>query len=191
MFINISELSDKSERQARGSEFSFSLDLSDSTTDEASRLVEALAGINIVANPNIEGNLDIDKNKDVLSVKGHIKATVGINCSRCLKDLKKEIEKDFSDTFLIKEFDDSLEGEEVEISSKELSSDYIASGNIDTNNFFIEQIATALPLHVLCDSNCKGLCLKCGADLNSSQCDCIFEETTDPRFAGLKDFKIK
>lgn len=39
-----------------------------------------------------------------------------------------------------------------------------------------------LPMRSLCSDDCKGLCPKCGTDLNKSECNC---DTTryDPRFA--------
>ena len=48
-----------------------------------------------------------------------------------------------------------------------------------------------LPQKVLCDEDCKGLCPKCGANLNKETCSCSEtasdEDYIDPRFAKLKD----
>lgn len=43
-------------------------------------------------------------------------------------------------------------------------------------------IYSSLPMRNLCKEDCKGLCSKCGTDLNKSECNC---DTTryDPRFA--------
>jgi len=40
---------------------------------------------------------------------------------------------------------------------------------------------------VLCDEDCKGLCPKCGQDLNQGQCGCVTKEI-DPRLAVLQKF---
>ena len=37
----------------------------------------------------------------------------------------------------------------------------------------------------LCDENCKGLCERCGANLNKAPCSCVTEKI-DPRLAVLK-----
>jgi uncharacterized protein len=40
-------------------------------------------------------------------------------------------------------------------------------------------------LRLLCSEDCKGLCQKCGADLNHGKCNCP-EHEPDPRWAALK-----
>jgi uncharacterized protein len=42
-----------------------------------------------------------------------------------------------------------------------------------------------VPTQVLCRDDCKGLCAKCGANLNLADCDCEDKEI-DPRWAELK-----
>ena len=42
----------------------------------------------------------------------------------------------------------------------------------------------------LCKEDCKGLCPKCGCDLNEKECSCTTKEI-DPRWAVLKNFKPK
>src|SRR3989344_4322101 len=53
-----------------------------------------------------------------------------------------------------------------------------------------EQVILALPLQTLCKKNCKGLCQRCGKDLNEGPCDCK-QEQADPRWRPLKAFKAK
>ena len=65
--------------------------------------------------------------------------------------------------------------------------DYIVSkdGFIDADDTLIEQILLELPLKHLCREDCKGLCPKCGADLNTTQCSCDTSDP-DPRFDVLR-----
>lgn len=74
--------------------------------------------------------------------------------------------------------------------------DDITTGNEDIDNEMfkitghvlditgaVESIVySSLPMRNLCSDECKGLCPKCGTDLNKSECNC---DTTryDPRFA--------
>ena len=162
------------------------LDISDE-----SQFPELLEGIDIHPVGKVTGNLRLDKVKGALSVKGHLKASFCIHCSRCLSDIKEDVDTDFKSTLFIKEVDTNLEGHESEIDSTEIGSDYIASSSIDTNDFFIEQLALKIPLQPLCSEGCKGLCSNCGTNLNEKSCDCKTEEPIDPRFAKLKDFKVK
>jgi uncharacterized protein len=46
-----------------------------------------------------------------------------------------------------------------------------------------EDIVFSLPLRFLCDEECKGLCSRCGKNLNDGPCDC--KKEIDPRMAAL------
>jgi len=51
-----------------------------------------------------------------------------------------------------------------------------------------EQVLLALPLKVICQSDCRGLCPNCGANLNHEECRCE-THATDPRMAPLARLK--
>jgi uncharacterized protein len=48
----------------------------------------------------------------------------------------------------------------------------------------------AVPLKVICNENCKGLCPHCGANQNAERCSCA-EPVEDPRWTPLKDLRSK
>ena len=54
---------------------------------------------------------------------------------------------------------------------------------LDIERLTLEDIYFALPSKVLCDDDCKGLCSKCGANLNEGPCEC--KKDIDPRFEAL------
>lgn len=58
-------------------------------------------------------------------------------------------------------------------------------GFISLVPLFEEELALALPTKLLCGEGCKGLCVKCGANLNERDCDCVTKEI-DPRLEVLK-----
>jgi len=43
----------------------------------------------------------------------------------------------------------------------------------------------------LCTPECRGLCPRCGADLNLGDCGCGGETGPGSKFSKLKDLKIK
>ena len=98
-------------------------------------------------------------------------------CARCLIPISKEITVCFSKTVVT---------EQTELQTDE-TDDYIISrdGLIDVDETLIEQILLELPLKHLCKEDCKGLCPKCGADLNTHPCNCDTSEP-DPRFDVLR-----
>ena len=58
-------------------------------------------------------------------------------------------------------------------------------GYIDADEALTEQILLELPLKHLCKEDCKGLCPKCGTDLNKGSCCCDTSDP-DPRFDVLR-----
>lgn len=95
-------------------------------------------------------------------------------CDRCLKlydrVLKGEITSELSD---VDEFD-------VEWL-------VIRDGHIDLSEALTDDIVVNLPIQLVCDESCLGLCPNCGVNLNDDQCNCN-QEKIDPRLEGLKNF---
>lgn len=56
---------------------------------------------------------------------------------------------------------------------------------VDLRPALREQWLLAVPGFALCREDCKGLCPKCGADLNLGPCHC--EPAIDPRWAALRE----
>ena len=54
----------------------------------------------------------------------------------------------------------------------------------------LEQIELAMPMKFVCREDCRGLCYKCGADLNEGACLCKNEEI-DSRMSALLEFRQK
>lgn len=67
---------------------------------------------------------------------------------------------------------------------------YYKDDTLDIHNNILDQVALALPMKSLCNPQCKGLCPKCGADLNENTCSCVLNDI-DPRLEKLKDFFLK
>ena len=56
--------------------------------------------------------------------------------------------------------------------------------NLD--EFLYAEVITNLPMKHLCSESCKGLCVKCGKNLNEGECGCQRKEI-DPRLSALAD----
>ena len=56
----------------------------------------------------------------------------------------------------------------------------------DTNELAKSEILLHWPMKILCKDDCKGLCSKCGADLNYEECGCD-RTVLDPRMAAIQD----
>lgn len=71
--------------------------------------------------------------------------------------------------------------------SEENGDDYIEAPDykLDTDALLRDDILLELPSKFLCKESCKGLCPKCGKNLNEGDCGCDMHEP-DPRMAVLK-----
>lgn len=108
----------------------------------------------------------------------------GESCNRCLNPTENKVR-----TLL---FGKLMEGRK-DFESMESEDDsyenilYYENSSLNLHEYIIEQVSLSLPMKTICKDNCKGLCPKCGIDLNKSQCDCNHEDI-DPRLEKLKDF---
>jgi len=80
----------------------------------------------------------------------HIKAEFGYMCARCLEELSSSEERNYK-------FDFEL------IPSVEY---------IDLGEEIRQEMILSNPAKVLCSKDCKGICPKCGTNLNVEQCKC-------------------
>lgn len=96
-------------------------------------------------------------------------------CARCLKLVDGALAVAFNRTIALP---DMLEGENDD--------DYavIEENAVDIDIPLLEEILLSIPSKILCSENCKGLCPKCGKDLNAGPCSCGDKEI-DPRLAVL------
>lgn len=61
----------------------------------------------------------------------------------------------------------------------------MAEDHINLRDMVQDNLFAALPLLPLCRADCAGICALCGANRNTSPCDCV-QETVDPRWQGLE-----
>ncbi len=127
----------------------------------------------------------------MIEVEGQVETSVRLSCGRCLKPLELPVASEFSLTFT-RHLPD-VEGEDeddFELSAEDMGLILFEGDEIDLREAVQEQIVMALPLRALCRDECKGLCPKCGADLNEADCGCQ-RENFNLKFAALKDFKVE
>ncbi len=63
----------------------------------------------------------------------------------------------------------------------------INNGILDLSEEIRQQVILNLPFKPLCQEKCKGLCSRCGENLNLKKCNCLNKEL-DPRLEKLKSF---
>lgn len=121
----------------------------------------------------VELVLTITNAGDFLWAVGKVKAAVGLECSRCLKKFAMTLEGRIEEKYRLHAGADG--GEEIPFAEDEL----------DFTEKVVESLLLALPMKPLCRENCRGLCPRCGKDLNEGDCACPADEV-DPRLAVLR-----
>lgn len=72
--------------------------------------------------------------------------------------------------------------------SDELRTPYLDEDRLDLSAWARDAVALALPLQILCRSDCAGLCPECGKDLNAEP-HAHEEEKSDSRWAALAELR--
>jgi uncharacterized protein len=115
--------------------------------------------------------------RDVV-VRGRLRGSVAMRCRRCLTPVRERLDEEV--TFLYRE-----EGEEADEESYLLPR---RGKELDLGDAVREHVMLAVPRYVVCSPSCRGLCPRCGTDLNEGSCDCV-EEEEDERWAPLRRLK--
>jgi uncharacterized protein len=144
-------------------------------------------GARLTSDATVEGSAS-RKGQEV-RLRGVIETEVELLCDRCLTPALAPLAVEFDASFIPREID-AGKGEHVELQAEDLLLDAYEGDAVDLDELVREQILLALPSRRLCREECKGLCPKCGADLNAGHCSCEQGEV-DPRWAALADLKNK
>ncbi len=141
--------------------FQFELDLSD---------VE-FSGRYPVSRP-VEVRGEVRNTADLLDLTLTARATLDAVCDRCGKAFSQEKEIVYS-CMLAEELQNEDNDEIV----------LLEDGKVDVGDLARTAFILGMDTKTLCSEDCKGLCSRCGADLNLGPCSC--KKETDPRLAVL------
>lgn len=100
-------------------------------------------------------------------------------CDRCLESVRESFQLDFE-----RMIDLNLTDEERQEAHDEQP--YIDGYELDVDQLVYNELLSNLPMKVLCKNNCKGICNRCGANLNHENCNCD-NQSLDPRMSVIQD----
>ncbi len=127
--------------------------------------------------------LRVEKIGAEVLVKGKVGTRVELQCSRCLRNFQRDMDVPINVVYHPVE---ELKGDERhEIRDDELDMGFYEGDELDVHDLVLEQILLNVPMKPLCSEACKGICPKCGVDLNMKACNCESREP-DPRLEVLK-----
>ena len=112
---------------------------------------------------------------DKFLFEGETVVTMEVPCDRCLQPVSVDVP-----LAICREYDKNDTEEELEEDT------LIIGYNLDTEQLIYCEILVNWPMKTLCTEACKGICKKCGTNLNHSSCTCDTVEL-DPRMAKIRD----
>ena len=149
--------------------FSESVDLSDLLFGTCYPVTEPVLAVGTVRNT-----------ADVLMMKGTITTCLHGVCDRCAGEFTREVEIPL-DVVLVEE-----------LSNEENEDEWVFPLEADAADME-DIVRTVFVLNMdsklLCKPDCKGLCCRCGKNLNEGPCTC--QKEPDPRFAALRQLLDK
>ena len=125
-------------------------------------------------------NLVITNQGDkVLTVKGEADVCLEMPCSRCLEPVKVPFHLEIDQKVDMKQTDEDR--------AADLDEQFYINGyNLDVDQLVGNELTLNLPMRVLCSEDCKGICNRCGTNLNRRTCDCA-GKSLDPRMSVIQD----
>ena len=116
----------------------------------------------------------------VLVMTGNITTCIHGVCDRCAADFSRDVDIPLNVVLV------------TELSSEENEDEWVfplEGDSADLEDIVRTVFVLNLDSKLLCKSDCKGLCCRCGRNLNFEPCIC--QKELDPRFAALKQLLEK
>ncbi len=115
-------------------------------------------------------------------ITAHVEADLNgrLDCDRCLAPFNWPVHLAYDEEYRTPEEAEDDRGEDGDTRR------VTYEGNaIDLTEGLAQNIVLALPMKHTCREDCRGLCPRCGKNLNEGDCACR-EQRTDPRLEGLR-----
>ena len=134
-------------------------------------------GIEIDFKIPVHLSLQLSSKQGSLFIRGKIAADLELACSRCAEPFVLPIRCTLSEVVPLTQGDDSEEYWDSPVIDR-------TQDELDLSELSLQVLLENLPLQPLCRQDCRGLCPKCGQNLNDGDCGCQTNEI-DPRLAVL------
>ena len=111
----------------------------------------------------ITADVILSKVNHVYYLKIHAASVAHFLCDRCLEDVHRSVEGNFEVVF-----SDLRQPGDGETEIRSIDPHKVNDVVLDKD--ICDTLLLAVPTKVLCQENCRGLCVECGADLNHAVC---------------------
>ena len=136
-------------------------------------------GIEVLSVPEgspVDFDLRLEAVMEGVLVTGSATVDLVGECTRCLEAIDDSIVVNFQELFV---YDDARQPPDEEEDVRTLEGDLL-----DLEPLLRDAVVLALPFQPLCEDDCPGLCIECGARLRDDPGH-THDAAVDPRWAGL------
>ena len=185
MRVNIEQL--KKKDSVESIDFDFTV-----TSDQLDDEYLIAIGAEEVEFVRVYGDISVkDINSSIIAINYKIDTKFTARCARCdeiiTQELYTEGEKFLADNNKNHQ-NEKNDNDDADEAKEDDESFYMVESNIvNLVDFAMEFLELEAPLRYLCDEDCKGLCQKCGKNLNEGECGCPTKEK-NPAFKVLDNF---
>ncbi len=109
-------------------------------------------------------------------IEGKVSLTFRAVCDRCLEEMPVVLDLSF-DRLAVSPGTDPEEVDDLS---------FMEGYQLNVETFVYNEVLGSWPVKILCREDCRGLCLKCGRNLNTGDCGCD-RFVPDPRMAAIQD----
>lgn len=121
-----------------------------------------------------------------IHISGELHTHLEMLCARCLESVIEEVSRDFD--LFYRPLQSMQREEEMRLKLDDTEIAFFRGEGLFLADVLAEQVHLALPMKVICRSDCRGLCPHCGTNLNTEECRCS-TQVLNPRMAPLARFK--
>jgi uncharacterized protein len=123
-----------------------------------------------------------------IRIRGKLTVTAQGVCDRCLEAATFPIDREFDLVYM--PTDEAATRAENEVGEAGIDVGYYDGAGLPLNDVLREVVLLALPMQVVCDQACRGICPECGGNRNLRDCDC-HAPAVDDRWSKLKNFRAE
>ena len=127
--------------------------------------------------------LNVSARNRYLYITGTNDIRLKFDCDRCAEEVSRDYKVELEYVFFVGDMGKGDTADVIVIDED--------AKKINLDSYYLESVQLAIPFIQLCDEDCKGICVKCGANLNEGECNCSKEKPIDSRWEQLVEIAKK
>jgi uncharacterized protein len=123
-----------------------------------------------------------------IRIQGRLNVKMEATCDRCLETTSFPVNNEFDLVYMPE--DEERAGREDEVDASAIEVGFYQGNGLALNDVLREVVLLALPMRLVCNEACKGICPACGENRNQRDCGCEVR-AADDRWNKLKELRAE